>query len=186
MFRLCCTMHVRLVAQGSWMICEGDSMNPSYRRSKSTNRRIKFSNGRWLIASLNAELTIGASWNSWNSSRRRGLNRARNLSHSNLILLQELYDMASHPREEHSYILDSFEEFEALARRALHEGEHGYKAGAVWRSTRMSTIGVAFKGWWDGLHVLHMATVKCNWQKCTMYLNGIALLLCTYMVLHFL
>ena len=30
--------------------------------------------------------------------------------------------MASYPREEHSYILDSFEEFEALARRALHEG----------------------------------------------------------------
>ena len=35
---------------------------------------------------------------------------------------QELYDMASVPKEEHSYILDSFEEFEALARRALHEG----------------------------------------------------------------
>nr|XP_042895666.1 sushi, von Willebrand factor type A, EGF and pentraxin domain-containing protein 1 isoform X2 [Parasteatoda tepidariorum] len=29
--------------------------------------------------------------------------------------------MASDPPEEHSYILDSFEEFEALARRALHE-----------------------------------------------------------------
>lgn len=38
------------------------------------------------------------------------------------IILQELYDMASEPKEEHSYILDSFEEFEALARRALHEG----------------------------------------------------------------
>lgn len=37
--------------------------------------------------------------------------------------VRELYDMASHPPEEHSYILDSFEEFEALARRALHEGE---------------------------------------------------------------
>ncbi|KAA0191146.1 hypothetical protein HAZT_HAZT002267 [Hyalella azteca] len=35
--------------------------------------------------------------------------------------VEELYDMASHPREEHSYILESFEEFEALARRALHE-----------------------------------------------------------------
>ena len=41
-----------------------------------------------------------------------------------LFLLQELYDMASHPREEHSYILNSFEEFEALARRALHEGKN--------------------------------------------------------------
>ena len=30
--------------------------------------------------------------------------------------------MASEPKEEHSFILDSFEEFEALARRALHEG----------------------------------------------------------------
>ena len=30
--------------------------------------------------------------------------------------------MASHPKEEHTFILDSFDEFEALARRALHEG----------------------------------------------------------------
>ena len=30
--------------------------------------------------------------------------------------------MASEPRKEHSYILDSFQEFEALARRALHKG----------------------------------------------------------------
>ncbi|GFX48360.1 sushi, von Willebrand factor type A, EGF and pentraxin domain-containing protein 1 [Trichonephila clavipes] len=37
--------------------------------------------------------------------------------------VRELYDMASDPPEEHSYILDSFEEFEALARRALHEGK---------------------------------------------------------------
>ena len=36
---------------------------------------------------------------------------------------QELYDMASEPKEERSFILDSFEEFEALARRALHEGD---------------------------------------------------------------
>ena len=35
--------------------------------------------------------------------------------------VKELYDMASEPREEHSYILDSFDEFEALARRALHK-----------------------------------------------------------------
>ncbi|XP_054276634.1 sushi, von Willebrand factor type A, EGF and pentraxin domain-containing protein 1-like [Macrosteles quadrilineatus] len=32
----------------------------------------------------------------------------------------ELFEMASTPGEEHSYILDSFEEFVALARRALH------------------------------------------------------------------
>ena len=32
--------------------------------------------------------------------------------------------MASEPKDEHSYILDSFIEFEALARRALHEGTH--------------------------------------------------------------
>ncbi|GFR11206.1 sushi, von Willebrand factor type A, EGF and pentraxin domain-containing protein 1 [Trichonephila clavata] len=38
--------------------------------------------------------------------------------------VRELYDMASDPPEEHSYILDSFEEFEALARRALHEDLH--------------------------------------------------------------
>jgi len=31
--------------------------------------------------------------------------------------------MASEEKHEHVYILNSFEEFEALARRALHEGE---------------------------------------------------------------
>lgn len=30
--------------------------------------------------------------------------------------------MASDPKNETCYILDTFEEFEALARRALHEG----------------------------------------------------------------
>ena len=37
--------------------------------------------------------------------------------------VKELRDMASDPKDEHSYILDSFQEFEALARRALHEGK---------------------------------------------------------------
>ena len=37
--------------------------------------------------------------------------------------VRELYDMASEPKNESCYILDSFEEFEALARRALHEGK---------------------------------------------------------------
>ena len=36
--------------------------------------------------------------------------------------VKELKDMASEPKEEHAFILDSFDEFEALARRALHEG----------------------------------------------------------------
>jgi len=35
----------------------------------------------------------------------------------------ELCDMASDDKHEHVYILNSFEEFEALARRALHEGK---------------------------------------------------------------
>ncbi|XP_060574827.1 LOW QUALITY PROTEIN: sushi, von Willebrand factor type A, EGF and pentraxin domain-containing protein 1-like [Ruditapes philippinarum] len=35
--------------------------------------------------------------------------------------VRELYDFASHPKNESTYILDSFEEFEALAKRALHE-----------------------------------------------------------------
>nr|XP_037289007.1 sushi, von Willebrand factor type A, EGF and pentraxin domain-containing protein 1-like [Rhipicephalus microplus] len=38
--------------------------------------------------------------------------------------VRELQDMASTPYDEHCYILDSFEEFEALARRALHEDMH--------------------------------------------------------------
>uniref|UniRef100_A0A8C3R0R3 Sushi, von Willebrand factor type A, EGF and pentraxin domain-containing protein 1 n=1 Tax=Cyanoderma ruficeps TaxID=181631 RepID=A0A8C3R0R3_9PASS len=35
--------------------------------------------------------------------------------------IRELNDMASHPKEDHCYLLHSFTEFEALARRALHE-----------------------------------------------------------------
>ncbi|XP_064199793.1 sushi, von Willebrand factor type A, EGF and pentraxin domain-containing protein 1 isoform X1 [Anguilla rostrata] len=35
--------------------------------------------------------------------------------------IRELNDMASHPKEEHCYLLHNFAEFEALARRALHE-----------------------------------------------------------------
>ncbi|XP_021351273.1 sushi, von Willebrand factor type A, EGF and pentraxin domain-containing protein 1-like [Mizuhopecten yessoensis] len=35
--------------------------------------------------------------------------------------VHELYDMASEPKNETCYILDTFEEFESLARRALHE-----------------------------------------------------------------
>jgi hypothetical protein len=35
---------------------------------------------------------------------------------------EELWDMSSEPKNETCYILDSFEEFESLARRALHEG----------------------------------------------------------------
>ena len=37
--------------------------------------------------------------------------------------VKELKAMASDPKDEHCFIVDSFEEFEALARRALHEGE---------------------------------------------------------------
>lgn len=36
--------------------------------------------------------------------------------------IEELFEMASTPAEEHCYILNSFEEFVALARRALHRG----------------------------------------------------------------
>ena len=36
--------------------------------------------------------------------------------------IKELYHMASQPGEEYSYILDSFGEFEAMVRRALHQG----------------------------------------------------------------
>ncbi|XP_077500331.1 sushi, von Willebrand factor type A, EGF and pentraxin domain-containing protein 1-like isoform X2 [Amblyomma americanum] len=38
--------------------------------------------------------------------------------------VRELQDVASAPYHEHCYILDSFEQFEALARRALHEDMH--------------------------------------------------------------
>uniref|UniRef100_A0A3Q3JW62 Sushi, von Willebrand factor type A, EGF and pentraxin domain-containing protein 1 n=1 Tax=Monopterus albus TaxID=43700 RepID=A0A3Q3JW62_MONAL len=35
--------------------------------------------------------------------------------------IKELHDMASHPKEQHCYLVHNFAEFEALARRALHE-----------------------------------------------------------------
>ncbi|MGH0158068.1 UNVERIFIED_CONTAM: hypothetical protein FKN15_073951 [Acipenser sinensis] len=35
--------------------------------------------------------------------------------------IRELHDMASHSKEEHCYLVHNFAEFEALARRALHE-----------------------------------------------------------------
>jgi len=38
--------------------------------------------------------------------------------------VEELHDIASTPGYTHSYLLDSFAEFEALARRALHRGAH--------------------------------------------------------------
>lgn len=41
---------------------------------------------------------------------------------------EELYKLSSEPGEIHSYLLDSFEEFESLARRALHVGEFQYNA----------------------------------------------------------
>lgn len=36
--------------------------------------------------------------------------------------------MASEPKEQHCYLVHNFAEFEALARRALHEGEGRKKA----------------------------------------------------------
>ncbi|XP_067379775.1 sushi, von Willebrand factor type A, EGF and pentraxin domain-containing protein 1 isoform X2 [Channa argus] len=35
--------------------------------------------------------------------------------------IKELHDMASHPKDQHCYLVHNFAEFEALARRALHE-----------------------------------------------------------------
>lgn len=37
--------------------------------------------------------------------------------------IRELHDMASHPKDQHCYLVHNFAEFEALARRALHEGK---------------------------------------------------------------
>lgn len=37
--------------------------------------------------------------------------------------VEELFDIASEPGYIHSYLLGSFSEFEALARRALHRGK---------------------------------------------------------------
>ncbi|XP_026010260.1 sushi, von Willebrand factor type A, EGF and pentraxin domain-containing protein 1-like [Astatotilapia calliptera] len=37
--------------------------------------------------------------------------------------IRELHDMASQPKDQHCYLVHNFAEFEALARRALHEGK---------------------------------------------------------------
>ena len=37
--------------------------------------------------------------------------------------VKELKSMASEPKDQHCFILESFKEFEALARRALHQGK---------------------------------------------------------------
>lgn len=42
---------------------------------------------------------------------------------------KELYQLSSYPGEYYSYLLDSFNEFESLARRALHVGEFWYDYG---------------------------------------------------------
>lgn len=34
----------------------------------------------------------------------------------------ELYNISSYPGEEHSFLLDSFAQFESMARKALHSG----------------------------------------------------------------
>ena len=36
---------------------------------------------------------------------------------------KELYELSSSPGEKFSYLLDSFDDFESLARRALHVGK---------------------------------------------------------------
>ena len=38
--------------------------------------------------------------------------------------MKELKSMASEPKDQHCFILESFKEFEALARRALHQGKY--------------------------------------------------------------
>ena len=45
------------------------------------------------------------------------------LSHCRNGNVKELKSMASEPKDQHCFILESFEEFEALARRALHQGK---------------------------------------------------------------
>ena len=49
--------------------------------------------------------------------------------------VKELKAMASDPKDQHCFIVDSFQEFEALARRALHEGKLQIRRGGLnyWR-----------------------------------------------------
>ena len=52
--------------------------------------------------------------------------------------IRELHDMASQPKDQHCYLVHDFEEFEALARRALHEGERTSWGGLWEKSNRFS------------------------------------------------
>ena len=53
---------------------------------------------------------------------RKKLKETADLSHRRNGNVKELKSMASEPKDEHCFILESFKEFEALARRALHQG----------------------------------------------------------------
>ena len=70
--------------------------------------------------------------------------------------VRELYDMASEPREEHSFIVDSFEEFEALARRALHKD----LGGSVYLEQGRGQCGAMCAGPGDCCHPA--ATCSCG------------------------
>lgn len=69
--------------------------------------------------------------------------------------VRELRDMASEPTDEHCYILDSFEEFEALARRALHED---IQIGSYLKQDQAACSGLCPEGGncCDALSLIHI------------------------------
>lgn len=65
--------------------------------------------------------------------------------------IRELNDMASHPKDQHCYLVHNFAEFEALARRALHEGEGNEQVNSL--STSLFTLCHSL----SSLHLLYSA-----------------------------
>lgn len=83
--------------------------------------------------------------------------------------IRELNDMASYPKEEHCYLLHSFAEFEALARRALHEGMASchndsiisgsiQSMGCKWENLSRGTAQVS----WNDLHRFFPLSLFCH------------------------
>ena len=84
--------------------------------------------------------------------------------------VKELRDMASNPKDEHSYILDSFQEFEALARRALHEGNHSVSVFLVFFVQRVEdSMDYEINRLNSFNHVRHFLCLQCCLFCCNKF-----------------
>lgn len=91
--------------------------------------------------------------------------------------IRELHDMASQPKEQHCYLVHNFAEFEALARRALHEGTKRLRVNSrpfMSAARRETSLFRTTQPWFYGLNYLtrdnmssrrHVTLVKLSLLK---------------------